>query len=31
LPELLQKVEAVDGSFFRVAADVAWAFRKRTG
>jgi hypothetical protein len=31
LPDLLQMVEAVDGSFFRVAADVAWAFRKRTG
>jgi hypothetical protein len=31
LPDWLQTVLAVDGSFFRVAADVAWAFRKRTG
>jgi hypothetical protein len=31
LPDWLQRVVAVDGSFFRVAADVAWAFRKRTG
>lgn len=31
LPELLPLIEAVDGSFFRVAASVAWAFRQRTG
>lgn len=30
LPAKLQTILAVDGSFFRVAADVAWAFRKRT-
>lgn len=30
LPTGLQTILAVDGSFFRVAADVAWAFRKRT-
>lgn len=31
LPELLGQVLAVDGSFFSVAADVAWAFKKRSG
>lgn len=31
LPETLKKVLAVDGSFFNVAADVAWAFKKRGG
>jgi hypothetical protein len=31
LPEALGKVLAVDGSFFAVAADVAWAFRRRSG
>ena len=30
LPRGLQTILAVDGSFFRVAADVAWAFKKRT-
>jgi len=30
LPARLQTILAVDGSFFRVAADVAWAFCKRT-
>lgn len=30
LPQTLQRVIAVDGSFFRVAADVAWCFCKRT-
>src|SRR3990170_481094 len=30
LPAPLQTILAVDGSFFRVAADVAWAFCKRT-
>ena len=30
LPAQLQTILAVDGSFFRVAADVAWAFCKRT-
>lgn len=30
LPAQLQTVLAVDGSFFRVASDVAWAFRRRT-
>lgn len=31
LPELLGQVLAVDGSFFAVAADVAWAFKRRGG
>jgi hypothetical protein len=31
LPEALGRVLAVDGSFFAVAADVAWAFRRRGG
>lgn len=31
LPEELGRVLAVDGSFFAVAADVAWAFRRRGG
>lgn len=31
LPELLRKVLAVNGSFFKVAADVAWAFKRRGG
>lgn len=31
LPATLARVLAVDGSFFAVAADVAWAFRKRGG
>jgi hypothetical protein len=31
LPESLRKVLAVDGSFFKVAADVAWAFKRRGG
>jgi hypothetical protein len=31
LPELLRKVLAVDGSFFKVAADVAWALKRRGG
>lgn len=30
LPAGLQAILAIDGSFFRVASDVAWAFRKRT-
>jgi hypothetical protein len=31
LPDLLKRVMAVDGSFFSVAADVAWAFKRRSG
>jgi hypothetical protein len=31
LPETLGQVLAVDGSFFAVAADVAWAFKRRSG
>jgi hypothetical protein len=31
LPEVLGQVLAVDGSFFAVAADVAWAFKRRGG
>lgn len=31
LPADLKRVLAVDGSFFAVAADVAWAFRRRGG
>lgn len=31
LPEDLGRVLAVDGSFFTVAADVAWAFKRRSG
>ena len=31
LPAALGRVLAVDGSFFAVAADVAWAFKKRGG
>jgi hypothetical protein len=31
LPETLKQVLAVDGSFFAVAADVAWAFKRRGG
>lgn len=31
LPDTLQKVLAVDGSFFAIAADVAWAFKRRGG
>lgn len=31
LPELLGQVLAVDGSFFSIAADVAWAFKRRSG
>lgn len=31
LPAELGRVLAVDGSFFAVAADVAWAFRRRSG
>jgi hypothetical protein len=31
LPATMARVLAVDGSFFAVAADVAWAFRKRGG
>jgi hypothetical protein len=31
LPEALGQVLAVDGSFFAVAADIAWAFKKRGG
>jgi len=31
LPDTLKRVLAVDGSFFSVAADVAWAFKQRGG
>lgn len=31
LPDTLKRVMAVDGSFFSVAADVAWAFKQRSG
>jgi hypothetical protein len=31
LPEMLGQVLAADGSFFTVAADVAWAFKRRGG
>jgi hypothetical protein len=31
LPDTLGRVLAVDGSFFAVAADVAWAFKRRCG
>lgn len=31
LPDSLGQVLAVDGSFFSVAADVAWAFKRRSG
>jgi transposase len=31
LPAMLGQVLAVDGSFFRVAADVAWAFQRQSG
>jgi hypothetical protein len=31
LPGLLGQVLAVDGSFFSVAADVAWAFKPNFG
>jgi hypothetical protein len=31
LPKMLGQVLAVDGSFFAVAADVAWAFKRRGG
>ena len=31
LPATLGRVLAVDGSFFAVAADVAWAFKRRSG
>jgi hypothetical protein len=31
LPDMLGQVLAVDGSFFAVAADVAWAFKRRGG
>ena len=31
LPKVLGQVLAVDGSFFAVAADVAWAFKRRGG
>jgi hypothetical protein len=31
LPDALGQVLAVDGSFFAVAADVAWAFQRRSG
>lgn len=31
LPETLKRVIAVDGSFFEVAADVAWALHRRNG
>jgi hypothetical protein len=31
LPDTLKRVMAVDGSFFSVAAEVAWAFKQRSG